>query len=538
MARARPASSWSAACHHLFRHLGDARELRRNPIAAPFFHGAADCGIHADKLALAAIRNAILMALSEYELDALASGRVEECRRRRAIVESHILSGQPAESVAKEIHLSRAQFYRERREICDYLASAISTVRDSPHSPASGPLNPDAIAIARANLLVEACEPQRALDVLEDVARSSPDPIRKVEALCLAACIHSSQVQYERAESQLDVARRFQSESDLSRLRVDFTAALLASGAGRTDEAKRMTQKVLSALSHASQQNEELRELHVDALSFAAERARSSGNQSDYRKHLAAAQLLFDAGSNQSLRQKARLFILSALLCEDRDAHVTFDECARMQTAARDFAQRGGLILTAIDAALDLSGVYAFGLGKGDSALREALPILSFALKTRNPVLIGSVCIQITELYVANRKFNEAASVLEISNRLGRYDPFHEASLRCVAAEVYFGLRDFGRASAYADNAGKLAARIKNKRLHSGALRIAALAYFRDNQRAVASARVEEALSLSDTSGPRTATALTYYASSLITGNRDHARIARSLNANALSMLA
>jgi tetratricopeptide (TPR) repeat protein len=546
VARVDPGSSWNAACHHLVRHIDEPFELRRNPIVSRFFAPGKPTSPHADQLALAAIHNAVLGALADYEVDALASGRSEESRRRRHIVDAHVLRHRPADEVAHELGLSRAQFYRERHSICDFIAQALNARWRPPTSFVESQLRRDVLAIARAKFFIEGCEPDRALLALEDIAKTASDPAQKVEAHCLIATVLTNRLDHEGAESAVARARRAASEHEsglseqareLARLRADLALAMVASNDGRTDAANRLLEKTLGSIQDSRWLDDDLRELHVDASLFAAERSRDFGNNAGFRNHLATAQLVFAAIGTQDMRQKVKLLWLSGQLCDDRGASSTFNESIRMELAARDLAQKGGMVRTAVEASLYLSGIYAFGLGDYTLSLREALPTVRYALQARSRELIGLVGLPVAEIYVFNKQLHQALKLLELARRDGDCNAFIQAAMACISAEAYLGLRDYRRAIESADTAFKLFTRLKNRRYQSGALRIAALAYHGNRQDDMARQRIEAAVELLDRSGARTATALTYFASSVITGNLEHARVANALNPRAAALV-
>lgn len=546
VARAHPSSSWNAACHHLVRHVDDPVELRRNPIVSRFFTSGNAADPHADQLALAAIHNAVLGALADYEVDALANGKAEESRRRRRIVDAHVLRHRPVDEVAEELGLSRAQFYRERRAVCDYIANALNARWRPPNSFVESQLRKDVLAIARAKFFIEGCEQDRALQALDEVARNASDQARKIEALCLSAMVLAARLDHRNADSCVARARRLLSDDDsdlseaareLARIRAEFASSVIAASAGRTDAANRALNKVLSALRDSRRLDDDIRELHVDASLFAAERALVFGNNADFRSHLATAQLAFAAVVTQDLRQRVNLLWMSGQLCEDRGASSTFDESIRMEIAARDLAQKAGMVKTAFEAAIYLSGIYAFGLGDYTLALREALPAVRYALQTRSRQLIGLVGLPVAEIYVFNKQLRQALKLLDLAAREGDCDAFVRAAMACISAEAYLGLRDFPHAIESAETAFKLFTRLKNRRYQSGALRIAALAYHGNRQADKARQQIEAAVDLVDRSGARTATALTYFASSIITGNREHARLANALNPRAAALV-
>jgi hypothetical protein len=531
--RANPASSWESACRHLFRHIREAKELRRNPIVSRFFESNG-----ANDRALEAIRAAVLAAFEDYEIKALTAGCAEQCRRRRTILLSHILGDRSVDSIAVELHLSRRQFYNERRAICEHIGHALS------EKPTQTPtrcttLQPDVAAIAYAKSLAEGCEPFRALDVLEVVAREASDAERRVEARCQMGALLASQLEHNRADEALDLARKVLADNaealssarnERCQARIDLACAMLDTKMGLRNESKHLTKQAMLKLRSGCDLDETGRTLLVDGLIFASERACETGDYRSFRKHLSEAESVFSTTSGQSVQQKARLLWLSGLLSNLRDDCLSFDDSNRLENAAREIAERAGFIRTAIDATLRLAYNYACGLGERDEALRQALPALDLALRSNNRVLIADVCVDVAAIRRANRQYAESLKLLETAARRGKYNAHLEALMSLETSAAYLGLGDYRYAATFADKAYDLAARQQNRRLEASALRLSALAHYRNRESLIARERISNSIELVEQYGNRHSSAATYFASSIITGNREHARRACALN--------
>ncbi|HEY2473799.1 MAG TPA: hypothetical protein VGI19_03265, partial [Candidatus Cybelea sp.] len=198
--RAEPTKSWESAWRHLFRHIDEPKELQRNPIAANFLERNGT--IAGDAGAVRLIRGAVCEALGEYELGLRSRGEAERARRRRAIVESNVLGHRSTAELASELHVSRMQVYRERRAVCEYLARALGYPTPRTHRVVLAG-SPQAAVITRARLLLERCQTERALELLDDVARSCGDPQMVIRATCLMADTLTGGLEVEKARRQL-----------------------------------------------------------------------------------------------------------------------------------------------------------------------------------------------------------------------------------------------------------------------------------------------------------------------------------------------
>ncbi|MBV8530172.1 MAG: hypothetical protein JO104_02560, partial [Candidatus Eremiobacteraeota bacterium] len=481
--RAQPTRSWEIACRHLFRHIDEPRELRRNPIAAAFLERNNVVGN--DTAAVQAIRSALLEALDGFELLLRTRGQAGHAHRRRAIVECNVLGHRPAAELAAELHISRMQLYRERRAICEQLAKMLADGRAVPPPGVAHVRNPRTAAISRARLLVERCQSERALALLDDVARTCSDPHTLIRATCLQADILVGRLELDKARLHLDTARRFVQTNEVRlgatltfyRAYVDLAASRLTAQNRPTSTARRASRRALDELLTQPLADESQREIAVDELAEAARQALKEGRFRRFRARLSAASSLFATLHEQSPRQKALLFSLAALLYEEASdsARSGGPDTCRMLAVAEAIANREGLLLTAADATLSRAGVLSYGLGNPGAAVRESLPVVEFALRTGDRRVVGEVCSYVAALRNANREFREALKLAALAARYGKLDRVQEAMVHSYAAQSYFGLGDYRRASATAAKAVELASLTGNQRIIGRMLRVSAL---------------------------------------------------------------
>lgn len=539
MPRSKPESSWDAACRHLFRHFHEPGELERNPIYQRFL--AVNCARETPRpSAFAALQSAVERAARDYELKALAEGKPEVGRRGREIAIAHILRRHGLERVAAEVHLSRAQFYRERRAVCRFIAGLLGSApkRELP----SLPIDVDEIAIARAQSLVQACELDTAIGLFEKIGHESSSIPRRIEAFCLAAEACVAQVEFERARSRLrdaraiasgEAARLTEEQATVCRLRIAYTSVLLSASESGAQTVSARLAELLADLRSAYRDDAGFLDLQFDALFFACDRSRLYGSFGEGHKYLSAARVAFAAMKDPKLEQRLRLVRLESLLCNDRGTEITFEEAARVQITARDLALKNGLVFGAIDASLNLSSISGFGLGDFERSFAETLPLLTWASQSNNPQVLGFVTLTLVDLFIGSGRFLDAAKLLESTDKTAKFDLDGKSLIHCLAAEAFLGLRQYSQAIAYAEAANRMAASSNNRRFQSAALRTSALANFARGNAQQARDRIGGAIQLADSAQGRTAAAMTYLASSVITGDRTHARIARSLNRNA-----
>jgi tetratricopeptide (TPR) repeat protein len=225
------------------------------------------------------------------------------------------------------------------------------------------------------------------------------------------------------------------------------------------------------------------------------------------------------------------LLVLAALVHEDvasANGHRDGRDARRLLEQAQDIARREGLVLTAIDAALSSAGIAAYSLGDPQTAVRASLPAVDLALGTNNRRVIGEACRYAAALRNANREFRESLKLANMAARFGRLDVTQEAFLQSLMAQSYYGLHDYGQAKSCADEAVRLASRSRNRRLLGRTLRVSALA-LHACRNALARERIGDAIDLLERHGGWDSLRNAYRASSIITGDREHARRAAVL---------
>ncbi|MBV8196844.1 MAG: hypothetical protein JO263_01805, partial [Candidatus Eremiobacteraeota bacterium] len=428
--RAQPAKSWDAAWRHLFRHIDDAKELRRNPIAVTFLGTLGLLG-EADDVCVQAIRSFVLRGLYEDELVHLSRARGERARRHRAIVEQHVLAHRPAATVASELNISRMQLYRERRVVCRRLATALAGVdRLTARIELGGNRAND--AIARAKSLAESSANERAVALADGVARDCGDPKSSIEALCTAADILTLQLQFPQAQRRLTAARaliachaaQLSANVPLYEARAALVAGRLAFAQGRSRQARLMSAPAVERLRSNPTMEVAEREIVLDELIAAAVHALKVGRFKQFREHFSAAHSVATTLPDLQPRQKAHLFLLAGLLFEEKSENETFDDARHMLAVALDVARRAGLVALELDAQLSAAGVLAYGAGDTAGALREARPAVRRALETGDRPLIGTVCPFVAVIHNARGEFGTAATLLDLGVRHGARDAF------------------------------------------------------------------------------------------------------------------
>lgn len=141
-------------CMHMLRHLRDPAELRRNPLVAPLFAGAAvhraprRALIDSAKHLLTIVRDAV----EALRMDT-GAGDAEHRARQYRILNDCDINGRSRDDVMKQLGISRRQFYRDRKDACEYVAKYIAAQIQQIARPAIVTVDMFSTNLARARTL-------------------------------------------------------------------------------------------------------------------------------------------------------------------------------------------------------------------------------------------------------------------------------------------------------------------------------------------------------------------------------------------------
>ncbi|HEY1654714.1 MAG TPA: hypothetical protein VGF86_06350 [Candidatus Tumulicola sp.] len=175
MARCDPARSDYCASRHLLRHLDDARELRRNPLARDAF-------AHDTELATGAVRERVSRALAAMDAQDAQCSRRQTWRHAAILLRIDVARHRPL-SVAADLGLSVRQFHRERRAAHNRFVTAFRSIAQafvvSRHHFAEE-------LLTRAGGLADSGETSSARAILEDVVGSGQPELQCAALVRLA----------------------------------------------------------------------------------------------------------------------------------------------------------------------------------------------------------------------------------------------------------------------------------------------------------------------------------------------------------------
>lgn len=197
MPRSDPTLSPYCATRHLLRHLRQARELRRNPLARDAFAGRDDAE------ALRAITERVHRALRAMDARQHLARSWQGARQAAILLRVDVERHDPR-VVAANLGLSTRQFHRERRSAHDRFLDAYRA-----ETPVGAITVDDQFAkrlLERAASLGDSGETSSASAIFEDVARSGADVVLRCEALSRLAEIEAWAHRLDRAGGYLRAA--------------------------------------------------------------------------------------------------------------------------------------------------------------------------------------------------------------------------------------------------------------------------------------------------------------------------------------------
>jgi tetratricopeptide (TPR) repeat protein len=244
----------------LLRRLNDPDELRTNPLASRYFadaeRAAASLGL-VERTIVARIRAAVVTAVEG--LKAPQAGAQSRGVRQRAIVSRCDLRGEKHESVARELGISRREFYRERRRAFDRLGLALEREFSTPVEPAR--IRPSEFELrlqyASSLHLVGRFDPAlKELEMLGAQDRPAHERTRPlcygVEIACDAGSTTSAQHLLDAARQSLDAIGGEHAPA-LCRAQVMIASGILAWRTGDADGALRAFESAAQTLRAAGE---------------------------------------------------------------------------------------------------------------------------------------------------------------------------------------------------------------------------------------------------------------------------------------------
>jgi hypothetical protein len=212
-------ASFAAAAKHLFRHLHDARALRKNPLVCRYFaNGETGPSGGRETAALGRIHEAVRRGAERCRDADLREGLDERALRQYAIVTQQCLERRPIEQVAAALGISSAHCYRERAAACRRVAHYI-VERDA--APVLDPLpilDEFRFFADQTMHRAEFGDADAVFRECDQLVRNASSPQERIEALRIGASVAAqfgdfARVKAARLAAHSLWAREFEAES-------------------------------------------------------------------------------------------------------------------------------------------------------------------------------------------------------------------------------------------------------------------------------------------------------------------------------------
>jgi hypothetical protein len=168
-----------------FRHLRDGRSLRNHPLTWLAIGAAA--GAMPQPLLVRALRDRLRTLVGQICAGLACASNVPRAHRLQQIFERHILGGEHWSSLLNELFVSRRQFFRERRFLCDELCALLQLGPQPPVAAEPAQPSREHLLYNEAHLAFEAGNLDSAERILTDLCAWLPTRDLRTKALVLAA---------------------------------------------------------------------------------------------------------------------------------------------------------------------------------------------------------------------------------------------------------------------------------------------------------------------------------------------------------------
>jgi hypothetical protein len=530
MPHANPDASFEAAARHLFRHLDDAKELKRNPLVKRLFEKREDVSNLDQSSALGIIRARIQAVARDY-CDAARPEERARAQRQFAVL-SGCLQGRSVKEVAHYLEISLRQCYRERCLIYRHVGEVLRRDAFRPVGPILH--------------IEDACETQMERAAVR-VANGDYFPaMRQYKSLVDEGSVRQKlRALVSRAELELELGILPSAESSLAALStlvgrqdgapkaelnaasgyLQLLEARLAWEKGVFAEA--LTKLLLARIASAEFRDdpaEHLRGLYADIALECAKRAFDLGDFDNVKSLLVAAKYASDTISTPHQRTANILLMESSVNFASMrpGAGTPLHDPIALASRAHSAALQCGSIKWRLKAEMFLTALQRSSL---NVAQRGQL-ILSLARDLRNPPLIAMLSLELADLLLETPFWRQAERLMRVTLP---HQSFYAGSFSMLKAVYRLKARSPSAAKRHAKTAHAIAMRAAAPRFQASTLRLLGYSSYLLGEREKATDYIDSAVPLAEQYGSAPARLKTLRTAALITGKRKYAREAEIL---------
>lgn len=452
-------STFNVAVRHFFRHLHDVRRLRHNPIAERLFEDPTIGGFgeRRDRAVLARIHTLVGEAAADLRRADDERGKSERAFRQYTLVREHYLDKRSLKAVAAELHVSIGACYRDRRDICQRIATYIMQTSSGRAVQQRSDLDLFRVRAERVDRVAaygDAALVYRECEALQQAAESFG---QEIEAFCTLAKIALRFGDLERAARAILMARRsleIRGESLTPATGVALSTIELCE-AGVADRRRDHSETTRLAAT-ATQRLRELRSNghpYVDGLyresltALAAARWNSGDIERAYEALVEAEALANEDPPSNAARLSVGIAlwrVRNRLLLSSRTWYPVWRRVEELQRIF-DVAFQAGRLLNAIEALQGVSEIHGFARNDVE-AMRSAQLVIALASQHGSAWVQNSTALAIGEELLRTSYYSYGLKLISDVVRRSSDDPALEPRLSNVRAEGAIALGDFERA--------------------------------------------------------------------------------------------
>jgi len=532
MPRANPATSFDASVRHLFRHLRDAEQLKRNPLVKRFFGLRFNFNRVYQTGALTAVHTLVDAGAKAYG-DTATLDEKPVIERQLAIFYGCIQKRTVAQ-LSSELGISVRQCYRERAIIYRYVGDFISRHEPRKIIPVASIVSTFHVQMERATLRAENGDYQQAM--LEYTSlMSNGDNRQKLEAFAKRVELElelgdlraaTSSLQDLSAVLQAFACELSDSEIKACKAQINLLTARAAFEQGSFELAfAKLSQAREISSCFVGIDDRRLKRLFLDIVLESANREFEVGNFDVSQKFLTLAK---DCNSTPSLSgsSTANICLIQAVLNFSTMRPGTFatvhNQVDLINQAQASAAQCGSLKwrLQAEVALLALQR-------PRENVMEKTEMILTIAQRLRNPRLVATLSVALADLLMETPFWRHSEALARFTLSQDSLDEAMFCILR-AAHRLKAGSPAASRRHAWA--AYRIAKAAGASRLQCSALRLLAEASHRLGYEEEAADYILSALTLAERNISAAACVKVYQSAALITGRRKYAREAKLLS--------
>jgi hypothetical protein len=450
----------------LFRHLHDARALRRNPLVGHFFEngGPAAGDRSTEQRFLESVQEVVRQAAAFCRDADLAAGKDERARCQHAIV-TESLEGRSIGAIAARLGISVQYCYRQRAEVGERIVRYIRQHYDPPALDALPEADEFQLLMDRALSRAVGDDAQAAIRACEDVVGRAPSPERQIEALRAVTnvALHFGDVVRAKASyaaavslaaANLDGER---AERHVAEACIDLAGSKLAFFyRGDAGEALRLSRRAAARLAFVEAGAlPHVRELYVESLYQLGAGFCNLGRLEEGYERFVEAEAAVAELRAASARLRARITIGAWQL---RNHFLMNSRCwrpawqrERAFRAAFEHAYAAGLHAEAIDALVALAEHYA-NARNGEGALRAGRLAVMLAGQQGSERVHYATRIRVAMALISSPHWEYAAALAPTPDETLACDAHHQALALQFPLELALRRHDFQAAWRLAQN--------------------------------------------------------------------------------------